>query len=557
MKRRETLLVLLSVAAAFAAAFAWRGATGQHDPDHADAFAAACEAQPLLGAVRVRHGDKHAAHRLSIAPGDAFRRVLAPARAESVFRYGRLLYAAPAEVDDALARLKRGEVPKLPPQPDIAHYYRDARGSYACDVILREGARVASIEAVLPDADLFGEPVVREAEAKSAAEARHAFIFALAVVCVIAVWRPGPQEMLWRLLAAAAGVIVLGLSGWGLDVATLPALVCVAAAPRGGPLLAGAVCVLFPSLALRRIGVVFLIGGLVRWVVPRPDAGVRRASTAAILLVLAVAGGWVLGAAPLRRTVPEPLRGEPAVVLVPQDEASATAEALRKEGWAGVVGGETPVPPRPDLVIRRKLTEIFRLSMLWARKSSGERRAQFEEVAEAAALESLYLPLELRARLRARDGRAVIWIQDELPPEREEFMSALLYRQRGERQMRREARVAAPIVLVLAGAWLGYRRGNRAAPGLLAAFLGLAAGVALLLYAEPQGLTLPAELLAPVLVIAALAPSAHAPLGLAAAAAWMPQAYLGPAIAVALASGGGWLGRFGRAPETSKEVSRR
>jgi hypothetical protein len=75
--------------------------------------------------------------------------------------------------------------------------------------------------------------------------------------------------------------------------------------------------------------------------------------------------------------------------------------------------------------------------------------------------------------------------------------------------------------------------------------------------AEPRALTLPAELLAPVLVVAALAPSAHAPLGLAAAAVWMPQAYLGPAVAFALASGGGWLGRVGRRSGRSGEVSRR
>ncbi|MHC4133531.1 MAG: hypothetical protein ACYS0K_00965 [Planctomycetota bacterium] len=557
MKPREALLVFLLVAAAFAAAFALRVATRLHDPRHADAFAAACDAQPLLGAVRVRTGDPHAAQRLTTAPGDAFSRVLAPARAESVFRYGRLLYATPAEVDEALARLKRGEVPKLPPQPDIARYYRDARGPYACDVILRDGAGVESIEAALPDADLSGEPVVREAEARHAAEVPHALIFALAVVCVAAVWRPGAQEMQWRLLAALAGVVGLGLSGWGLDVATLPALVCVAATPRGGPLLAGVACLFFPSLALRRIGTVFVVGGLVRWVAPRPEAGLRRGRYAAVLVVLAVGGWWALGTVPVARTVPEPLRGEPAVVLVPRAEAPAKAAALRREGLSGVVGAETPVPPRPDLVIRRKLTEIFRLSMAWARKSSGERRAQFEEVAEAAALESLYLPLELRARLHARDGRAVIWIQDELPLDREEFMSALLYRQRGDIQMRNEARFAALAVLLLGGAWLGYRRGHRGTLGLLAAFLGLAAGVALLFLAEPRALTLPAELLAPVLVVAALAPSAHAPLGLAAAAVWMPQAYLGPAVAFALASGGGWLGRVGRRSGRSGEVSRR
>lgn len=558
MKPRESVFVFLLVAAAFAAAFTWRVATRLHDPRHTAAFASACEAQPLLGAVRVRSGDPHAAQRLLAAEDDAFRRVLAPARAESVFRYGRLLYAAPAEVDEALARLRRGEVPKLPPQPDITRYYRDARGPYACDVILRDGARVESIEAVLPDADLAGEPVAREADARQAAGLPHALIFALAVVGVIAVWRPGPQEMPRRLLAALAGVVGLGLAGLGIDVATLPALVCVAAVPRGRPLLAGAACLFFPSLALRRIGVVFLVGGLVRWVTPRPQVGLRGGWFAAVLVGLAAAGAWALLSVPVARTVPEPLRGEPAVVLVPRADAAAKAQALRREGWARVIGGETPVPPRPDLVIRRKLTEIFRLAMVWARKSSGARRAQFEEVAEAAALESLYLPLELRARLRARDGRAVLWVQDDLPLEREEFHSALLYRQRGEIQMRKEARIAALIGLALAGLWLGYRCRDRGAPGLVAAYIGLAAGVALLLWGEPFGLTLPAELLAPVLVVAAFSPSAHAPLGLAAAAAWMPQAYLGPALAVALASGGGWLGRVGRRPAArSRQISRR
>ncbi|MHC4819572.1 MAG: hypothetical protein ACYTF8_16125, partial [Planctomycetota bacterium] len=499
MKPREGLLVFLLVAAAFAAAFAWRVATRLHDPRHADAFAAACDAQPLLGAVRVRTADPHAAQRLAAAPGDAFRRVLAPARAEAVFRYGRLLYAAPAEVDETLERLKQGEVPKLPPQPDIARYYRDARGPYACDVILRDGARVERIEAVLPDAELSGEPLVREQEARRAAEVPHALILALAAAGLLAAWRPGAQEMRRRLLAALAGVAVLGTLGWGLDVATLPALVLVVAAPRGRPLLAAAVCLFFPSLALRRIGVAMVVGGLVRWAAPQPAAGGRRGLYLATLVVLAAAGWGALRAVPVMRTVPEQLRGEPAVVLVPRAQAAASAEALRNEGLAGVIGAETPVPPRPDLVTRRKLTEIFRLSMAWARKSSGERRAQFEKVAEAAALESLYLPLELRARLHARDGRAVLWIQDDLPPDREEFMSALLYRQRGEIQMRREARLAALMALLLGGAWLGYRRGNRGTFGLVAGFVGLAAAVALLFSAETWALTLPAELLAPVL----------------------------------------------------------
>ncbi|MHC4547804.1 MAG: hypothetical protein ACYTEZ_03420 [Planctomycetota bacterium] len=556
MKPREAALVFLLVAAAFAAAFTLDVATHPraiHDPRHAADFARAREALPLLGAVRVRSDLPHAAHRLATAPGRDFLRVLAPARAEAVFRYGRLLYASPPQVSEALAQLERGEVPALPPPPDIGRYYRDARGPYACDVILREGASVGSIRRLLPDARLAGEPVVVEEEERAARPVPHAYILALAAVCAWAAWRTGVLDMQQRLLAALLPVVVLGLGGWGIDAATLAALVLAAAVPQGWPLLAALPCLFFPSLALHRVGIALLVGGCVRWAGARTqqvglEEGRRpRRGGSALLLVVLLGVGWLLLAQqPLGARVPAALRGEPAATFVPRDQALARAEELRRAGWRGVVGDDTPVPPEPSALTRRQLHNIFHLATLNARKSQGERRERFEEVAEAAALEGLFLPPELRVRLRTTDGRAVLWIQEDPPLDRDDFMSARLYRLRGELQLREEGRLGALLAFLLAGGWLCYRRGNWAALALAARFAGVAAAFGLLWLGETHGAALPAEVLAPLLVVTAFGPSLHGALGLGAAAAVMPQSYLWPALALALAAACAWLGDLSR-----------
>jgi hypothetical protein len=538
MTPREGLLVLLNVAAALVAAIFFRVAARPaelHDPRYAERFERAREALPILDAVHVRSSEPDAAHRLVTDSGASVGRVLDPARARATFRYGRLLYATPARIEETLRTLKRGELPpRPPPAPDLAPWFRDADGPYTCDVLLRDGAEgLERIRELLPDARLSGEPVVAAAEERAARDLPRALLLGLVMAVVWIAWRSDRLRMERRLLPALVPLTALGATGWGIDVWTVPALIIAATLPRGRPLVCGAPCLLFPAGSLRRLGLVLLLAGILRWRERPPPPTPARRRELALLAVLLVAGWFGLKALPVRGLGPAALRAEPAVRLVPPGEAAATVRALRAE-FAGVVGGPSPLPPPADLATRRNLRAIYTLADRMARGATGTRKERLTELAEAAALPELYLPPALRERVRTGDGRAVVWIHDDVPLAREEFVGARLYRLRGEAALRERAVWAALLVFLLAG--LGASDPAR----LLARAAAVAGGVALLVVARHGA----PEVYAPLFVIVAMAPGVTTLIGLAAAAAALPSAYLWPVAAFALAAGCGWSGEI-------------
>lgn len=538
MTPREGLLVVLNVAAALVAAAFFRVAARPaelHDPRHAERFEQACEALPILDAVHVRSSEPDAAHRLATQGGASVGRVLDPARVRATFRYGRLLYTTPARIEETLRMLKRGELPPPPPPaPDFSPWFRDADGPYTCDVLLRDDTKgLARIRELLPDARLSGEPVVAAAEARAVRDLPRALLVGLVAALLWIAWRAGRVRVERRLLPALVPLAVLCAAGWGIDVWTVPALILAATVPRGRPLVCGAPCLLFPAGTLRRIGLVLLVAGILRWRQrPQPATPARRRELA-LLAVLLVGGWFALAALPLRGSEPAALRAEPAVCLVPEAEAAAKVRALRKE-FTGVVGGPSPLPPAADRATRGHLRAIYTLAERMARGATGARKERLMEVAEAAALPELYLPPALRERVRTRDGRAVIWVHDDVPPAREEFIGARLYRLRGVAALRDRAVWASLLTFLLAG--LAAADPVR----LLARVAGVAGGVALLVVAH-QGAP---EVYAPLLVVVAMAPGVTSLIGLAAAAAALPSAYLWPAAAFTLAAGCGWCGEL-------------
>ena len=121
-----------------------------------------------------------------------------------------------------------------------------------------------------------------------------------------------------------------------------------------------------------------------------------------------------------------------------------------------------------------------------------------------------------------------------MPLTREEFVGARLYRLRGEAALRERAVWAALLVFLLAG----FAAGGPAR--LLARAAAIAGGVALLVVARHGA----PELYAPLFVVVGMAPGATTLIGLAAAAAALPSAYLWPLAAFALAAGCGWCGEI-------------
>jgi hypothetical protein len=512
VKPREGALLLLTTAAAFAAALTCRVATAPHElgrPGDARAFEEARRLLPAIGALRVRSAVPDAARRLRDARLD----VLDPLRAALEFRYGRLRWASPPEVAAALADVRRGVLPRLPPAPDVAGVFRDELGPYACDVLAPDAAAVARVREVLPDALLTGEPAARAAEEGAARDVTRALVAGLAVVAAWVAWRRRGVEAEARVFAALAPLAVLGIAGWGVDASTVPALLLVAAAPRGAPLLCAAPCLLFPDLALRRMGLVLGLGGLLRWgAAPRPPAGRERWP---LLVPYALAGAAfpLLPAALPEARLPVEVRHEPSVTLVAAEGRSLRAREMREEGFTAVVGAEPFVPPMPDAETRRQLLRIHFLARDHARRAeveaeSGEGAGEGEawtEVAAAAAVEGLHEPLDLRRRLRAEDRRAALWGYGRVPVDDPSFDGAALYRLRGQGVLRAQSVRAAVLVFLVAGTFLALARGGRALLPLLARFGGLLLAFAALSAAHAAGQPVAAETCLPVAVAASFA----------------------------------------------------
>jgi hypothetical protein len=506
VKPREGALLLLTTAAAFAAAMTCRVATAPAElgrPGDADAFEETRLLLPAAGALRVRSAVPDAARRLRDARLD----VLDPLRAALEFRYGRLRWATPAEVEAALEDVRRGVLPRLPPAPDVAGVFRDELGPYTCDVLAADAAAVARVREVLPGALLTGEPAARAAEEGSARDVTRALVAGLAVIAAWTAWRRRGVEAEARVFAALAPLAVLGVAGWGVDASSVPALLLVAAAPRGTPLLCAAPCLLFPELALRRMGLILGLGGLLRWgAAPRPPAGPERWP---LLIPYALAGAafpLLPEALPAAR-LPVEVRYEPSVTLVAAEQRALRAREMRASGFAAVVGAEPFVPPMPDAETRQRLLRMHFLAREHARRAEwkGGAGAPWTEVAAAAAVEGLHEPLDLRRRLRAEDRRAALWGHGRVPVDDASFDGAALYRLRGQGVLRAQAVRAAVLVFLVAGTFLALARGRRALVPLVVRFGGLLLALAALSSAHAAGQPIAAETCLPVAVAASFA----------------------------------------------------
>ncbi len=514
MTRREGLLLLLSGIAAFAAALTLRVAAlpGEiHDPDHAEAFERARENLPMLGAVRVRSAIDGAAVRLDRARGPLIDRVLDPALAGAEYRFQRYLYATPEQIRAVRESLERGLYPGPPPPvPDLSRFFRDARGPYRCDVIVRGDGALDRIREVLPDAELSGEPVRREGERAAAATLPRALILGL-IAAALALWRTrGRAEAVRGLLRAMVALAALCLVGWGIDRWTLPALLLVALAPPQHAFLLGLPCLLSPALAIKRLGLVLLfgmVGG--KW----GGAGGRSAAESppeepvgaggpatypmgrGLLVAAFVTAAFVLHL----RSAPPLESDEPIVMFAPRAERHAVAAALHSDV---AYEDATVLPPSLGTAERRSVDKIFQLAGHLARAAPEGESAQWQEIVEAASKSDPYLPTALRERLVARDGRAAIWIPSGgRPPSGDsasaesDCFGAQLYRGLGGRDLIHDARLAALAAFAVAAA-LSKR--------LLLLTLGIAGGAAIL-FAYPGG-----EPLLPLVVVAAAAGGAWA-----------------------------------------------
>ena len=547
MSRREVLLLALVVAAASAAAFSFRVAAhpGElHDPDYEARFKEAERVLPVLGAVRVRSDSRDAAHRLRMSAQAEIKRVVEPARAVKEFRYGRLLYGTPQDVRAVRDALRRKELPpSLPEMPDVARAFADRRGWYTCDVIVGSPGGVAAIRSVLPRVELYGEPVLRVKERAAVRDLPRGLIVCL--VLVYAWCRILKREAERRLLAALLGLAALGGLGWGVDGATVLAIAIAAGAPRGPALLCGAPLLFFPPLALKRMGLVFLLAALARWRRPEPLAPGRRwrRKPAAAWIALALLTGVTalefssFEYRPYERVSFFSFFGsasvtpEPAAAFVELDAVATRAAELRESGLDDLVGDEDPVPPAADRPTRVMLNEIFRRASDLARTDE-----RFVEVRDAAAVESLYWPADLRARLRTTDRRAVLWTQQEVL-DREEFNGSELYRARGEAGLHRDGRIAAALLLLVIG-MVSARRVGAVAP-VVALFIPA------LLWNGLEG----DVVMLPLLAMTWVAPSGAVVLAMCGAMATMPTPYIVPSLALAIASAFAWgLSRLPRRP---------
>ena len=146
---------------------------------------------------------------------------------------------------------------------------------------------------------------------------------------------------------------------------------------------------------------------------------------------------------------------------------------------------------------------------------------------KAASSNSLWLPPDLRRLLVAKDRRRALWTQAPGLVEREEFMSAALYRKRGGIALRRSGRLAALLVLAVGGAVALLK--NPGVDRLLGPLASMAVGAALLVFAGVPG----AEVAFPIVVLAGLNGSGRFLLGLAATVAGVPSLFAWPALGLA------------------------
>jgi len=490
MTRAARLLLL--VAAAIAAAFSLRpraGAGAGHDPRHLERLERGAGALPLLDpdAFRVRSALPDATARLKAMRGGTLRVVSSADDLASEFRQAALLYATEEELDRALEALRsNGPLPPLPRTPDASLYFRDPEGAYRCDVLPLVDEARARVRASVPDARLSpGE------DGGGAREG--ALLRALLAALTVAAISRHPDR---RLLAPVVALAALGLSGLGFDAPSVLAAAIVAGAPPGLGLLGGAVSLIFPSLALRRIGWILLLGGAFRLAPARGPAALRLLPAPLLLLATLVPGLLRDG---------ESARKEPIVAIVAKERLAERAASLRALDAGEVVGDEAFEPPPPAPVARAKIRSIYRAAEARARAGGDPAAAAWRE---AASMESVPLFTDLRARLEAAEGRRALWVP--APTRMGAFLGEPdLYGRgladlAGARQLAKESAIAAAAAGALGILLVGA---SRAPPRLAALLFGtlvsalLGAGASPLVAAAAFSHPLPA---APALAVAAI-----------------------------------------------------
>jgi hypothetical protein len=512
---RSTALLVLAGVAAFAAAL--RFETAVHpgeisDPRFARAFEDAREQLPALGSLRIHSDADDIGMRLRrIRRSGGIGRIVEVSELERSLVRGTLAAWDEPRLAELESRLKAGEDPgPLPPVPDVRPYFCDERGAFDCEVILRHAADVSAVRKALPEARLTGEPVlVDEEEGHRWLLLRATIVALVASVAghfVLRVTRGGAPDLEQRLLAMALPLAVLGWSGLGIDVWTLPALVLAGTARTGAALLAGWVLLLSPVLALQRIAIVLGAAGLLR-LRPAPWVkGARAGSQAWAALILSMLSllllaGWIPDPA-------APGTAEPRALFVAA--AARETEAARIALTHRVVGGESYPDARAEIPTRRRLTRIFDLATSLAKRAEGADRARFERIADAAARDAVEVPPGLRQRRETIDGRAVLWVDGRI----EGAHAHLLARARSRDALIRASRSTGLILLAL-GLLLRLSRGGLAPRDLLAPVAAFGVGMVLLARA---GL----DPLIPLMAIAPFCAGWMLPVGVAVAAVFLP-----------------------------------
>jgi len=217
---------------------------------------------------------------------------------------------------------------------------------------------------------------------------------------------------------------------------------------------------------------------------------------------------------------------EPAALLVPQGTRVAAAQELRAEGFHDVVGGEEiPEGLRDDFVVSRLLESIYDIAKSRARTASGEERSALESVREAAARDGVYVPLSLRRRRTAQDGRDVLWIHDPVDREDDRFVSHSLYRSRSEARLRNQSRLAAAVVFALAVLLRVLRRREHLKRDVAVALIAFVVGASWLFAGDAAGWGGVADPLLPTLALAGFAATWGLVVALAAVAVVLPGTF--------------------------------
>ncbi|MEM8884994.1 MAG: hypothetical protein AAGD14_13060 [Planctomycetota bacterium] len=449
---RGSLLLVLAGAAVFAAALRFRTAVHPEeitDPAAYASFARASEQLPALNSVRVHTTATDAGSRLRRArTWSGFRVITDVEEVDRQLLRGTLASWEADRLRDLARALERGELPdgieeQLPRPADVRPFFVDGEGPFQFEVFLREDRDVDAIQDALPEARLFGEPVLRAQEEERRRRLQQAAIAALLAVLAWNLFVRRKPDAEQRVLALAAPLALLGWHFGGLDAWTIPALALVATARHGMPLLAGALLLFLEPPALQRMGLVFLVGGLVRlpWSFDRPEL-TGRLRIAVALPLLIVPYIWLQPLfEPDRFDVREPLA---TWDFDPSDEVA-------KAGGRVWTWPETEAT-LGDVERKRHLRRIFaRAQREAARAEDPVERALLARIRDASARDAVALPPGLRRRARTKEGEQVYWMDRDVRTKgRPASFSSESYRRRADARFDRLLQWATGLVVVAA-----------------------------------------------------------------------------------------------------------